>query len=173
VLPRLVALVKDHADVICRHAMREIHQAAHLEQLRGLPQLGCRKLLQEITEDLGSCVAPGNHDWLLSRWREFGRLCFENSVPLHEAIHALHILKAKIIGFLDDQGLLQTSLELYSEKEFEHLLGRLVESLVYQVVCGYERAMLDAVHAMPVVCQILLPHRKKPDLVASGSEEVG
>jgi hypothetical protein len=82
-------------------------------------------------------------------------------VPLHEAIRALHILKAKIIRFLDDQGLLQTSLELYAEKEFEHLLGRLVENLVYQVVCGYERAMLDAVHAMPIVCQILLPHSKE------------
>lgn len=160
-LPRLVALVTDHADVICRHAMQEIHQAAHLEQLRGLPQLGCRTMLQQITENLGACVAPGNHDSLLSRWREFGRLCFENSVPLHEAIHALHILRAEIIRFLDDQGLLQTSLELYTEKEFEHLLGRLVESLVYQVVCGYERAMSDAVHAMPIVCQTLLPQSKE------------
>lgn len=160
-LPKLVALVKDHADVICGHAMQEIHQAAHLEQLRGLPELGCPRLLQQIAEDLGACVAPGSHDWLFSRWREFGRLCFQNSVPLHEAIHALHILKAKIIGFLDDQGLLQTSLELYAEKKFEHLLGRLVESLVYQVVCGYECAMLDAVHAMPLVCRILLPHSKE------------
>ena len=66
-----------------------------------------------------------------------------------------------IIRFLDDQGLLQTSLELYTEKEFEHLLGRLVESLVYQVVWGYERAMSDAVHAMSIACQTLLPHSKE------------
>jgi hypothetical protein len=49
----------------------------------------------------------------------------------------------------------------HTEKEFEHLLGRLVESLVYQVVCGYERAMSDAVHAMPLVCQTLLPQSKE------------
>jgi hypothetical protein len=69
-----------------------------------------------------------------------GRVRFEQNVPLHEAVRRIHLLKDKIIGFIHEQGLPMTALDLYGEEELEFKINRFFDAMIYQLVRGYEDA---------------------------------
>ncbi len=154
---KMIPMIQDHGEQLCGRVLQQIRQAPHLGQMRKLPESYLRERLQEITTHLGNWLAPSRDSGLGERYREFGRRCFEQSIPLHEAVDVLHILKDKINEFVRNQGFAQTSLELYAEQELEQHVSRLFGGLLCQVVCGYEQALLDAARKMPAVCRLPLP----------------
>ena len=76
-----------------------------------------------------------------------GRLRFEQSVPLHEAVHTLCLTKGTVIDFIEEQGIPRDSIGLYAEEELEHRLGKFFDQLIIHLVLGYEGAWRRAVRA--------------------------
>ncbi len=165
---KLIPLIQGHGKHICEGVMQQIQQSPHLGQIQKLPESYLRERLQGIITHLDRWLAPCRDEAVGKHHRHLGRLCFEQSVPLHEAVQMLHLLKNGITDFVRNQGITQTSMELYAAQELDHLLGRLFEALVYQVVCGYEEALLDAARQMPAVCRLPLPAALEPPAETGG-----
>jgi hypothetical protein len=136
---KLIRLIETHHRQIGDRVLREIGRQPNLQHLRRLPDAELRERGQKILEHLGDWLAVDTEE--LGKYEEgLGRLRFEQSIPLHEVIHGLCILKNNLIEFIEEQGIPRDPLGLYAEQEMEHRLGLFFDRLIIHLARGYEAA---------------------------------
>ena len=144
---QLIQLIEKHEEEITGRIVRSIRHHPQLIHVGKLPEPELRARAQEILKNLGHWLAHGNEEKLFREYETIGRLRFEESVPLHESVRGLCMIKAKMIEFLDEQGLEHDSLTLYAEEQLERWVGHFFDLLVIHLVHGYETAWRHAAHA--------------------------
>lgn len=144
---KLIHLIEAHQEQIASNVIREIRRHPDLADLQRLPDVELRERGQLILEHLGHWLSAGHQGELEQRYEVLGKARFEESIPLHESVRALAILKDKMIDFVHDQGLARTSMDLYAEEELERQVGRFFDILTIHMVRGYETAWRRAAHA--------------------------
>jgi hypothetical protein len=154
---RLIRIVEDHADQICGHVIRQTADKDYLAQLRCLPEPALRAILKKPLVHFGNHFCSIAAEELRDAYVDFGSRCFEQSIPLHEVVRMVHILKQKLTEKARDSMIVQTAVDVYAQEESEHHIGCLFEALVYHLVCGYEQGLLDAAGLMPSICHLPLP----------------
>lgn len=136
---KLIQLAEDHWQAIAEGAMRRIRQEDDLLHMAKLPDSELRDWARSILKSLESWA--GNQDKkLANRYEKLGRQRFEQAIPLHEAIRALHILKFTMIEYVRNEGFGRTTLEVYSEEELEHRVTLFFDWLLYHIARGYDAA---------------------------------
>ncbi len=135
---KLIQLIENHSDQIARAVLHRIHHDPRTPHMARLPEGELRDHCHEILKKLGHWLAESKEEEVASHFQELGRLRAAEAVPLHEAVHALHVLKTRMLDYVRDQGFAQTSVDLYAEEELEHQIGRFFDSVVYHLVKGYE-----------------------------------
>jgi hypothetical protein len=138
---RLVRLIEQHSDEISNRLIDAIRAHHDLPTLASESDAELQQWAGDILQNLGHLLSAPKDEATLSRYHLMGRLRFEESIPLHEAVLRLHLLKDKIVGFVHEQGFPMTSLQLYAEEELEHRICGFFDAAVYHVVRGYEDAM--------------------------------
>lgn len=144
---KLIRLIETHEQEITDRLVREIRRHPDLTHLRSLPEAEVRDRCQTFLENLGYWLSPDNEEELARRWQAVGKTRFEQAVPLHESVHALCLIKEKMVDFVDEQGIPPDALSLYAEEELEHRLSRVFDVLVTHLVQGYEAAWQKAMSA--------------------------
>jgi hypothetical protein len=141
---RLVHLIELHWEEIIARSIAQIHREPQMAHMRAIVETELRERAQILLENLGHWLRHGNEAELTSTYQELGRLRCEEGVPLHEAVHALCILREKMIDFAQEPvasiGGME-SLELYEQEELERRLGRFFDLLIIHMVHGYEREL--------------------------------
>jgi hypothetical protein len=143
---RLVRLIETHHKQIGDRILRDIARQPDLTHLQRVPETEVRERGQLILEHLGEWLA-GNAEELGRMQEEVGRRRFEQTIPLHEAVRALCIVKYHVIEFIEEQGIPRDSLGLYAEEELEHRLGLFFDNMIVHLVRGYEAAWHRAARA--------------------------
>ncbi len=141
---RLIQLIEGHADQITSNIIRQIRSDPKLRELGELPESDLQDKARGILKNLGQWLSSKD-DEIASHFELLGRMRFEESVPLHEILRALQIIKERMIGFARDQGIVDTAVDIYAEEELEYSVDRLFDHLIYHFVRGYEAAMREAV----------------------------
>ena len=145
---KLVRMIEDHWESISERLVRRVHRDAELVYLKQLPDAELAASAQEVLQHLDRWLAAGtDRHQMEQRYQVLGRIRCQERVPLHECVRALHLLKNGILGYVRDQGIGHTVVELYAEEELEHHLGAFFDSLVYHLVRGYEGQWHQAVRA--------------------------
>ena len=144
---KLIRLIESHEEEITANIVRPIRHHPDLAQLGRLPEAELRERAQEILSHLGHWLGHGNEEKLAHEYESVGKLRFEESVPLHEAVRGLCLIKDKMIDFLDQQGIDYDCLTLYAEEQLERRVGRFFDLLLVHMVRGYETAWRHAAHA--------------------------
>ena len=144
---RLIQLIEAHQEQITASVIHEIHQHPDLVHLRKLPDAELRELGELILENLGHWLAAGHEQEIAERYHTVWRTRFERSIPLHESVRALLIMKDRTLNFVSHQGLAKTSVELYAEEELDRRVGHFFDMLVIHMVRGYESAWRTTAHA--------------------------
>ena len=144
---KLIHLIESHEEEITNSILRSIRRHPDLAHLGKLPEVELRERGQEILKNLGNWLAYGNEGKLAREYEAIGKARFEESVPLHESVRGLCLIKDKMIDFVDDQGIDQDALSLYAEEQFERRIGRFFDLLVIHLTHGYEKAWRHATHA--------------------------
>jgi hypothetical protein len=142
---RLIAMVEDHWESIAARVIQQIRQDPELFHLRKMPESELRDMGREISKNLGHWLTASERE-VARRYEQIGRLRYQQLVPLHESVHALHIVKQAMLSFVRDQGLGQTTVEVYAEEELEHHVGLFFDCVVHCLVRGYEDEMRQALH---------------------------
>jgi len=138
----LIQKIEGHSDKIAGLVVEEIRRDP---QLRSTGSLHCDELARRARDLLGNLghwlVA---NDPEVAHWSEpLGRSRFESSIPLHELIRCLLIVKARLIAFSRQESS-GTALQIYAEEELEHRVGRFFDEVIYYVAKGYESARQDS-----------------------------
>jgi hypothetical protein len=88
--------------------------------------------------DLGKWLGEEHEEEPARRYEALGKRRCQEGIPLHEVVKALHLLRENMIGFVREQGVGASSLQIYAEEELEHMVGLFFDRAVYHVVHGYE-----------------------------------
>ncbi len=144
---KLIHLIEAHQEQIAANVIHEIRRHPDLVHLQKLPDAELRERGQQILENLGHWLAAGHESEIAHRYETLGKARFEESIPLHESVRALCIVKEKMIDFMNERGATRTSMELYAEEEFERHVGRFFDTLIIHMARGYEAALRRAAHA--------------------------
>ena len=94
----------------------------------------------ELTHNLGYWLSPGNARDLAIRYEALGRQCFDQHLPLHEAVRGLTALREKMMDLAEESMLSNSSVELFAEEELDRRLGRLFDRLLVHLVRGFEQS---------------------------------
>jgi hypothetical protein len=137
---RLVQLIETNWEEIARRLIRSIRENPDLPNLAARPEAEIKEWCREILENLGHLLLAKKGQEIHSRFQLLGRMRFEENIPLHEAVLRMQILKGKILGFVHEEAISMTVIQVYAQEELEHRIGRFFDALIYHLVCGYERA---------------------------------
>jgi hypothetical protein len=143
---KLIRLIEGHQQEITDRLIRDIYRHPDLTHLRQLPEAELRERGQNLLENLGYWLDEGNEEELSVKYESLGQARFDEGVPLHESVHALFLIKDKMIDFVGEQGFPPDALELYAEEELERRIGRFFDLLVLRMIRGYEGAWHKLVH---------------------------
>ncbi len=145
--PKFIEMIESHSGQIAAKVLAEVRRDPKTTHLSQLPRAELDAQCSEIVRHLGHWLADSREEEVAERFENYGRLRRRERVPIHESVHALHLLKAAMIDFIRNQGLAQTSVDLYAEEELEHQVGLLFDSFVYHLIRGSEAPLSQAVHA--------------------------
>jgi hypothetical protein len=136
---KLIHMIETHEEAITNRLLREVRRQPGLAHLAELPEGELREQGREIVKNLGYWLAAGNNQEKLEReYENVGKIRFQESVPLHEAIYGLCLVKYAMLDFINEQGLDRDSMELYAEEELERRVAKFFDFLVIHMARGYE-----------------------------------
>ncbi len=144
---RLIHLIELHQEQIGDNVLREIRRHPDLAGLRKISDVELRERGQQILEHLGHWLSAGHESEIEAYYEGIGKTRYEETIPLSESLRALAILKDKMIDFVHNQAIAQTSVDLYAEEELERRVGKFFDELSIHMVRGYETAWRRAAHA--------------------------
>ena len=90
---RLVQLIEEQWERIAQRLIGKIRRHPDMPLLASRPDSELRQWCQDILANLGSWLSASRAEELRSRYEVVGRLRFEESIPLHEAVLRLQVLK--------------------------------------------------------------------------------
>jgi hypothetical protein len=143
---RLIHLIETHHKELADRVLREIWRRQDLPHILRLPEAELRERNRLLLEHLGEWLL-GNEEKMRKLQESVGTKRFEQSVPLHESVHALCLIKNTVIEFIEEQGIARDTIGLYAEEELEHRLGKFFDQLIIHLVRGYEGAWRRAIRA--------------------------
>lgn len=138
VAPKLVQMIERHADGLASAVARELRADRRAPRMANLAESALRDQCRELLKRLGHWLVESDADEIARCYEDLGRLRLREGVPLHEAVHALHLLKKKMLDDIRAEGFADSAIDIYGEEEMEHAIGHFFDSAVYHVVHGYE-----------------------------------
>lgn len=137
---RLVHLIETHGAEILDRVVNQIRREPEMAHLRSLLDSQLREYGQDLLRNLGHWLEAPNEDDVSRRYERLGRERFEAEVPLHESLHALCMVREKVLDFVEQSTVSKSAVELYAEGELDRRLGRFFDLLMIHLARGYERA---------------------------------
>jgi hypothetical protein len=143
----LVQMIEDNSVRITNRIVERQRADPVLVELGKLPMSELRDRVHEVLTNLGRWLVEGQEGETGRRYEALGKRRFEEGIPLHEVVKALHLLRENMIDFVREQGFGANSLQVYAEEELEHMVGLFFDRAVYHVVHGYETELHRAAKA--------------------------
>ncbi len=140
---KLVDTIVKHSDDIMRLVIKRVREDPDLKYIGSLSDAELLERGHHILERMEMWLNPSKRKALERDYEELGRRRFEQSVPLHESVRALLLIRSQAIEYVFQQGFDQSSLEIHAERELEHWLASFFDVLVYHLVKGYEAALRE------------------------------
>ena len=141
---RLVRLIEGNWEEITRRVILAIQSNPDMRTFASRSESEIREWCREILKNLGYLLTATKDEEVKRRFQVLGRMRFEENIPLDEAVLRLHLLKDKIVGFINEQGFAMTAIQLYAQEELAQRMTRFFDASVYHVVRGYQEAALLA-----------------------------
>jgi hypothetical protein len=104
-------MIEDHWHEIAERTVQEIRRDPDLPTVSTRPDSELYEWCRDILKNLGYWLSASKADEVAHRFGALGRLRYEESVPLHEAVHRFHLLKYKMIEFVREHGFAENSLQ--------------------------------------------------------------
>lgn len=147
---RLIQLIEENWEGITAATIRQIRSDPKLLHIRNLPETELREVGRNVLKNLGHWLTANRAEQRVveEHYEGLGRVRLAESVPLHECVRGLQIVKQKVVEFMRDHEFAQSAVSIYAEEELEHRLNDFFDVLTYHEVLGYETALRQASNAM-------------------------
>jgi hypothetical protein len=137
---QLITMIEDHWEQITTEVINNIRTDPLLPVTSGLPFHELEVWGRTLAKNMGHWLSDSSAE-IGAEYESIGRKRFAAGIPLSECVHALHLLKNKMLDFVRSRGFAASTIEIYAEEELEHRVGKFFDNLTYHLVHGYETAM--------------------------------
>jgi hypothetical protein len=144
---RLIELIEEHSEQITRRFLLQVERRPELSNMRRLRESELCDWWTDVLRHLGRALSETRDEHLARRYEELGALRFRESVPLHEVILPIHVMKQEMISYIRSHNFAANTVEIYAQEELEHRIYGFFDWLVYHLVRGYEEALHEAAPA--------------------------
>lgn len=138
---RLLKRVEANSEQIALAVIVARNRDPHLAHYRNLSDDEIRVRVRDLTTNLAIWLTTNDETPQAEHFERLGRLRYEQQMPLHEVIQKLMVLKGAIHGYVSEQNLSLTPLEIYEELEMVRAMAVFFDFVVFRVAKGYEQAL--------------------------------
>lgn len=144
VSPKLVQLLETHWEAVSARCFRLLNNESGLVHIKKLPESELNNICRRLVSNIGQYLMTKPGAGVGIEFERVGRERFQEGIPLSEAIRGIQLLKEAAIGYLRDQELFDTSVDIYAEEELEHQISIFFDVLVVNLARGYEKEQARA-----------------------------
>ena len=137
---RLVHRIEDHWEQVSSRFCRLVRSSQDMPHFAQLPESEMTEVCRRVLRNLGNWLVSGSESDISWHFERVGAERHRSGMPLSEAIRAVQFMKDAAISFIQDEGPVENSVELYAEEELENQLGRFFDLLVFHLARGCENA---------------------------------
>ena len=144
---KLIHRIEDHWEQVSVRFTRLIRNNQDIPHFARLPESEMTEACRRVLRDLGHWLVSGSESDIAWLFERVGAERRRSGIPLSEAIRTVQLMKDATISFIQDEGPVENSVELYAEEELENQLGRFFDLLVFHLARGYEASPAPPVYA--------------------------
>jgi hypothetical protein len=137
---RLVHLIEAHCDEIAAGVLKKFQGSPRTSDLRNVPPPELRQRTLEILRYLSEWLLFKSESEIERRYKEMGRARASQNVSFADFCWSMIFTKEQIWDFVQQQGYLQSVVEIYGEMELLRLLDQFFERAICYGAEGYETA---------------------------------
>ena len=141
---KLVHRIEDHWEQISRRFFRVLRSSQEVPHIARLTESEISDACCRILRNLGDWLVSGSESEIAWYYEKIGADRHRQAIPLSEAIRTLQFMKDSTISFIQDEGPIDTAVDLYAEEELETQLGRFFDLLIFHLARGHENAAAAA-----------------------------
>ena len=142
---RLVHLIENHSDELAAGLLKKFRTSPHTRDLQKVPAGELRDRTYEIYRNLTDWLLHTKEEELERRYQNVGARRAAQDVGLPDLCWALVLTKEHLWSFLQEQGYLNSPVEIFGEMELLRLLDRFFDKALCYAAEGYEHARMARV----------------------------
>ena len=135
-----VHFIELHWEAIARRALARIRE--EVPNSHALPDAVILQRVSELFGHLGDWLAAIDPEAIAARYEQVGRERAERQ-HLCDLVRGFQIIRQCAVDYARDHQVSESSVQLRSESELEYRIDRFFDMVIYHVVKGYERAMVE------------------------------
>lgn len=136
---KLVTQIETHWEAIHARFVRLLRHEP-LTAIAQLPESELQEACRRILRNLGHWLVSSSEADIGRMYEQVGRQRLAERIPLSQAIRVVQLMRQATTDYVRDEGVFESSVDLYAEEELEHELARFFDLLVYYLARGYEGA---------------------------------
>lgn len=141
---KLVIQIETHWEAIHSRFIRLLHSSNLLTVIQQLPESELQEVCRRILRNLGHWLVSSSEVDIAQLYEQIGRQRHAQNIPLHQAVRAVQLLRQATTDYIRDEGVFESSVDLYAEEELEHELARFFDLLAFYLIRGFEASMQKA-----------------------------
>jgi hypothetical protein len=138
---RLVHLIEVNGDQIIDRVAAQLRREPEITHGKAIQDCELNGLGHDLLHHLGDWLSTANGHDLARRYEQFGKLCFQQGIPLHEALRGMSLLREKMLDVAQEHMISNSSIELYAEEELDRRLAYFFDTLSMRMARGFEDAV--------------------------------
>jgi hypothetical protein len=134
---RLVRMIEDHAEQITSTLLTNLQSNERTPAYNALSSQDLHNRIFEVYRNLGRWLLDESDASIEAAYTELGKIRFAEDIPLSEVVYALILTKNHLRDYISTSALLDSAVELYQEKELQHLIAQFFDKAIYFTVQAY------------------------------------
>ena len=139
-LAKFIRMIEGHSEQIAEQVLAELSKSEQATLICRLPEVELKGHCHQVLDNLGYWLTATDGEEIARLYEERGRVRSREGIPASEAIYFLILLKRKMLDYVREQALAQTTVDYYAEDELRRRVGGFFDSVIYHLVLGYEGA---------------------------------
>lgn len=134
----LVKMIEDHAEELTSSLIRNLQSNLRTPHYHALTREELHHRAYDVYRNLGQWLSHETEAAIESGYTQLARRRFAEGIPLSEVVYALILTKEHLREYIRFSGLIDTAIELHSERELQRLVGQFFDRVIFYTVKGFE-----------------------------------
>jgi hypothetical protein len=131
-------MIEDRAEKLAEKLVKEIKGNKRSSAYGKIEDAELKRRAYAVYKNLGAWLGEKTSEDIKEYFIKLGEQRYHEEIPLSHVVTALTITRNELRRYIDSEGLLGTSLELYQELELLHSLTTFFDRAIHYTIQGYE-----------------------------------